>query len=164
MNHINWISRVVLDLREQWVVSGRAESFEEINSGQCEDFAEALVEAVLEQSAEGDTPEIETIELPNFFRIDPKTGFALDEGGPLDRAKLSAALPNMKPPQGMSWDDLDRFIWDASICWGYHVFAICEGRVFDSEAPHGVDGIFDLPFYQRFIARFENDMALQPGL
>lgn len=164
MNHIDWISRVVIDLREQWVASGRAESFEEINSGQCDDFAEALVEAVLEQSAEGDVPEIESIELPNFFQIDPNTGFAFDEGGPLDREKLLSALPNMKPPQGMSWDDLDRFIWDAGISWGYHVFAICEGLVLDSEAPYGVDSIFELPFYQRFMLKFENDKALQPGL
>jgi hypothetical protein len=164
LNHISWISRVILDLREQWVASGQAESFQTINAGQCEDFADAVVEAVCEQSAEGDVPEIESIELPNFYQVNPETGFAFDEGGPLDRVKLLEVLPNMKPPEGMSWEDLDRFIWDASIGWGYHVFVVCEGRVLDSEAPDGVESIFDLPFYQRFLEKFENDKALQPAM
>lgn len=147
-----WISKVIEHLREEWVAEGRAESFETINNGQCEDFAELVVDTVMEQAGEGDVPEIGSFEIRDFFQLDPETGSNFDHGGPIDREALLAALPEMTPPAGMSWDDIDRFVHDTGIGRGLHAFVICEGMAYDSEAPHGVCGIFDLPFFERFLA------------
>lgn len=147
-----WISKVIEDLREQWVADGHAASFETINNGQCEDFAELVVETVLEQG-EGDAPEIRCVQICDFFGMDPDTGFPHDHGGPINRGSLLAALPDMTPPAGMDWDELDGFIRDTEMGRGLHAFVICERMAYDSEAPQGVCSIFDLPFFGRFLEK-----------
>ncbi|MNU33123.1 hypothetical protein D3C71_216810 [compost metagenome] len=147
-----WISKVIEDLRRQWVADGHAASFQAINSGQCEDFAELVVDTVREQAG-GDSPEIDKAQICDFFRIDPETGYAFQHGGPVDRELLLATLPDMTPPAGMSWDDLDRFVSETGIGPGLHAFVVCDGVAYDSEAPQGVSSIFDLPFFERFMEK-----------
>jgi hypothetical protein len=59
----------------------------------------------------------------------------------------------MSPPAGLSWDDLDRFVSETGIGSGLHAFIICDGVAYDSEAPQGVASVFDLPFFEMFLAR-----------
>lgn len=131
---------------------GDADDFASINSGLCEEFAEDLIAEVRALSGEGS--EIDSYEINHFFQIDPKTGFAFESGGPIDRKLLSAALPNMKPPCEMSWDEFDEFLANSGMGWGFHIFVISDGLVYDSEAPEGVESIFDLPMFQRYMEWF----------
>jgi hypothetical protein len=70
-----WVSKVIEDLRQQWVADGHAASFQAINSGQCRDFAELVVDTIREQAGEGDLPEIACSEICDFFLTDTETGF-----------------------------------------------------------------------------------------
>jgi hypothetical protein len=149
---MNWISRVICDIREQYVSRGFADDFEDINRGNCENFAVSVIDEIREQSAEGDVPEIEFYEICSFFEGQGDDE-CVEEYGPLDRTALSIMLPDMSPPGGRTWEQLDRIVGETEIGWGLHTFMICEGRVYDSEAPEGVPGIFDLPFYERYLAK-----------
>jgi len=74
----------------------------------------------------------------------------------------------MMPPGGMTWDELDQFVSDAEMGWGLHVFTVCDGMVYDSEAPDGVASFFELPFYVRYLDRRaarKNEVVLTaPGM
>lgn len=142
-----WISSVVHIIRDEMVAEGFADDYEGINRGNCDEFADRLVRRIEEESSEGDTPQIDALEINDFFLG------AAEFGGPLDREKLGRMLPEMVPPGGMTWDALDRIVFDADMGWGLHVFTVCEGRVYDSEVPDGVESFFDLPFYVRYLDR-----------
>ena len=116
--------------------------------------------ALLQEADPSSAPE--ALEIVNFFQIDPDTGFAFDSGGPMDRAVAQAVLPEMMPPDGMTWDEFDIFLRDADVSMGLHVFVIHEGMVYDSELPEGGRSIFDLPFFQRFMER-SRERASQPA-
>jgi hypothetical protein len=146
-----WIAAVARAVRDEMVAEGYGETYQDINNGNCDEFADRFVSAVLEQSAEGDQPDIVEVEITSYFRPIAEGEF-VENGSPLNRELLATVLPNMTPPEGMSWDELDEFIYENQVGWGLHVFAVCDGLVYDSEAPDGVPGIFDLPFYERYLA------------
>ena len=161
--HRKLIAAVIEIIRGEMVRDGEADSFEDINNGHCEEFAERVVDMVVSQAADGKAPDIEPFEMPNFFQVDPSTGFAYDNGGPLDRDLLLRVLPSMLPPGGISWDEFDSLLSSTGIGWGTHVFMVCDGRVYDSEAPHGVDSMFELPFFERFMATWKANNASEPA-
>lgn len=149
------ITTIILAERQRMIDDGEVDDFVEINSGQCEDFALKVVAIFNDQASTRGTPEIGSFEINNFFQINPQTGFAFEDGGSLDRELLARYVPHMNPPPNMTWDDLDAFIAETGIGWGLHVFIVCGGLVYDSEAPEGVESIFDLPLFQRFLERWE---------
>lgn len=150
----NWIGNVAREVRDELVAEGYGEDYADINRGNCDMFADRFVTRVMEQSAEGDQPDIMEAEIVSYF-VSDADGNVGDNGGPLDRELLAKVLPDMTPPNGMTWDELDDLISREQMGWGLHVFAVCDGRVYDSEAPDGVTGIFDLPFYERYLGRLE---------
>lgn len=158
-----WIGAVARMVRAELVAEGYGQDFAEINNGNCDMFADRLVTLVREQSAEGDTPDIMEAEIVSYYGPDA-AGETHDNGGPFDRKLLLAALPGMTPPRGMSWDDLDELLATEGLGWGMHVFVVCDGLVYDSEAPDGVPGIFDLPFYERYLDKLEAKRSASPAV
>jgi len=154
----SWIGAVARAVRDEMVAEGYGETYQDINNGNCDVFADRFVSRVMEQSAEGDQPDMMEAEITSYFRP-VNEGEFVENGGPLNRELLATVLPNMTPPNGMTWDELDELIFETQMGWGLHVFAVCDGLVYDSEAPDGVSGVFDLPFYERYLAGYHAKTA-----
>lgn len=137
------LSTQVCRLRDEMIAEGYAESYQDINAGNCDEFADRLVRT-LQSSSEH--VKADTREICDYY------DHWEDTGGPLVRAKLDVDLPNMLPPEGMDWKDLDAFIERSSLGWGFHVFVVVNGKAYDSETPEGVDSFFELPVFKRLLA------------
>lgn len=159
------LASVVSGVLAKWMSSGLTNDAREINRGEaaggcCSDFCSAVVEAlggVVKASALG----VSDIGVDQFMQPGEDE---FDEGNPLDRALLNKHWPDVIPPDGLSWDDLDRFSEMAGFNPGTHVWIEFDGFHFDSECTHGVKNFFDLPFFQRVIAGcLEEESALRLG-
>lgn len=83
------------------IAEGFAVSFQEINRGNCDEFASRLINAL---RAAGNGVLAFEREI-NFYYYDLEAS-----GGPLVPALLVKDLPDMVPPIGMDWNDLNAFI------------------------------------------------------
>ncbi len=157
------LSKHIHALRDQWLAQGRAQSFEEINSGaarggNCNDFARELVDVLEEAGVEN----VCDFELANFQVEEPGALFEL-AGRPLDRQLLSAHWPKVQPTQGLDWNDLEQLAEDASWDTGTHAWVVHEQRHYDCECPQGVENFLELPFFQRAIASWKEEKQAAPS-
>ena len=143
------IKDVVCLVRDEMITEGYGDSFRSINQGNCDTFAYRVAKKMRELIVT-DSTRIAEQEICDFF-VERDV-----DGGPLNRQQLSEVLPEMIPPDGMSWDELNRLIDQTGMGWGLHVFVVYEGRAYDSETPEGVTSFFDLPFFQRYLARLDD--------
>lgn len=153
------ISRIVADLGARYLAEGRAASLQQINAGSCEDFAMDLIE-LLEEFPSCDSAE--DVCIAGFLAVDPSTGFSM-EGGPFDRELIERLWPDMVPPEGLSWDDLDRLSGDVHFNGGTHIWTALNGRHYDAESPNGVASPFELPFFKRVIASWVAEFGIAPS-
>lgn len=146
------VSRTIRELRDEYVSSGNAADYAAINSGLCGDFSCDVISALSEAHGVtfGEIP-VHEHGVTDFVRTDPETGFSIDTGGPFDR-ELLENWPGVKPPEGMTWDDLDALSEYAGFHAGTHVFIHFDGLFYDAEAPDGVTSFFELPFFKRVIS------------
>lgn len=158
INAENMISEAIIRLREQYVSEGQAPDFLAINHGLCGDFADEIVELLPE--VEG----LEAIGITGFVETDPETDCAYDSGGPFDLELIGAHWPNITPPEGLTWEDMNQLSEDAGFSCGTHVFLTFNGKFYDAEAEQGVDTPFELPFFQRVIASWLEERPQPPKL
>jgi hypothetical protein len=138
--------------------TGRAKSGVEINSGaaragNCEDFISRVYQELggIERAYAFGIAEMGVEALLQF---DPVEDFG-GEGKPFDRELISQHWPNVVPPTGLSWADMDRLSAYASFSGGTHVWMLYEGKHFDCECPDGVENPFELPLFQRVISSWQ---------
>lgn len=156
------VGEAVRSLRQSWLDHGWAGSFAEINAGSCEVFADEVVDRLLEDLPARPANAPERLDIVAFIAVDPETDCAYDDGGPFDRALLAEHWPDIVPPPGLDWDDMDRLSADAGFSAGTHSFVALDGRFYDAEAPDGVGSVFELPFFERVIESWKSARA--PGL
>lgn len=131
--HATLLREAIETLVAEFVETGRAESPEAINCGECVDFAEALQDRL---------PGTPLSAYPGA--VLQFEDFCADEDGePGDiRRDAVAREPGFVPPPGLDWCTLDR--WRIGECV-VHAWLSVAGRHYDSETPEGVDNPFDLP-------------------
>lgn len=132
----------ILETAREYLTQGRTPaqglSPEEINDGNCEEFA---VEVIRKMG--GENPDLHEIWVENFlvdggdYRINGKEPA-------FDWPLLEA---HWKTPKPENHEVFDR------VGGCNHCFILHQGRFYDSETPDGVDSFFELPFYQRQIKR-----------
>jgi len=155
------VTEAVKRVRDRMVDDGEAPDYRTINSGLCGDFADEVADYIENNVRGGREMDIAVYELANFIQVDPETGFAYDDGGPFDRDLILRNWPDFPLPEGVEWDDLDRLSLDCGFSAGTHTFVGYGDLFFDSEAPEGVKGFFELPFFKRVIAGWLADEEAQ---
>jgi hypothetical protein len=134
-----------LAMRDRFVADeGRTP--QEINSGMCFDFAEAL------EGEHGDL--FETFELGNLYNHNFAAGEDCVDATGFDAAMIHRICPNWNPPAGFTWQTM---FDDCGLSWtGTHGWAFCaqNGLSYDIENPEGVTNVFDLAFFQRIFAAY----------
>ncbi len=141
------IAERIREIRQKYVDTGEASDFADINSGSCDDFARDVIEVL----GGGQNVHLHDVSPASFQVVEDEN---YGEGRPFDRKLLCKHWPNVQPPSGLTWDDLDRFSVDASVDNGTHVWLTDDKLHYDAEAPDGVENFFDLPFFQRVIGRW----------
>jgi hypothetical protein len=140
-------SAIVHRLRNQWVEQ-QGKTPQQINTGQCFDFAEEL---------ESEHPELFEAEgFGNFCNHDWNAGQCSDDATHFEYEKWMEPR-GWHPPHGLTWDDMfELFRFDGTHGWAY-----CgrNGLCYDIEAPDGVKNVFDLPFLQRIIHGYLSEKA-----
>lgn len=145
------ITADVLALRDEYVENG-SDGFQEINCGECEDFARDLV-SQLHKRGIIDSYDISVSEL----LTDAYDGDDNNYGYPFNRETLDTVYPGFEPPAGISFDEIDDISAYSNFSTGTHIWTISAGRNYDAEAPGGVDNFLDLPFFQRIIQRWDHE-------
>jgi len=141
------VEELVCSVRDQMIAEGYATDAQGINRGNCDIFADRLAHEIKTHSP-GDLTNFGEREICDYFEDREESG------SPLVRDKLLRELPDMTPPAGMSWVQLDHVIERSGMGWGIHVFVVHNGKAYDSETPDGVTSFLDLPSYQRTLAFF----------
>jgi len=149
------VHEIIAGLVARFLAEDRAKDAYEINCGSCQDFAEELVRELDRQGLGSDACEIWVDDLLLGEAMD-------DDRGQFDRVRIERDHPSLVPPEGLSWDDMDRLAEEYGFAGGTHVWVVIEGRHYDAEAPAGVDNAFDLPFFRRSIEDFLAARAAVP--
>lgn len=138
------MSNIIFNLREEYLSKGLAKDFQEINCGQCVDFADEVESLCWEASS-----------LSNDHFIlerEDSDGWNGDEQDKWDEDWLKHY--GSLPPEPYTVKDLTDKIK------GYHCWIYFEGKHYDAECPEGVANMFDLPFFQRYLKEEEEDNNL----
>ncbi|CAH1690019.1 hypothetical protein BOSEA31B_20346 [Hyphomicrobiales bacterium] len=85
-----------------------------------------------------------------------------DEPCGFDRALIAEHWPNIQPPDGMDWDDLDAVATFCNFDAGTHEWIVFDGKHHDAEAPTGVSNLWSLPFFRRCIDDWQASLAPTP--
>ena len=152
------IAEAIISLRNDYIMKGEAPDVMTINHGLCACFADDIADHL---------PEIEglqAVDIAGFIEVDPETGCSYDSGGPFDLELIGANWPNITPPEGLTWEDMNQLSEDAGFSCGTHVFLTFNGKFYDAEAEQGVDTPFELPFFQRVIASWLEERPQPPSL
>lgn len=124
------INDAIKKLRDQYVNNQKVDSYFEINNGLCEDFCLDVITMM-----GGATDHLYDVETGNFM-----------DDGSFDVGLLETHW-QVTLPEGLTWGDIN-----ASIMVGaHHVWAVYNNRHYDAECPEGVDSLFDLPIFKRYI-------------
>jgi len=137
------LTAAILAVREELLASGQYPTLAHINRGYCDGFCSDVADHLgIPAGAE----EPFELGIDNLMESDG------DEPTIMDRALLEAHWPDIQPPEGLDWDDVDRLAADAGFSSGTHVWLCLDKRHYDAEAPEGVGNPFDLPFFKRVVA------------
>lgn len=145
------LTDAILTRRDRMIAAGVAKDYASINAGFCTLFASYISSDL---GCDGsDKQGLDELGIDNFMTPDADD----DEGRPLDRDLLKTYWPEVVPPDGLTWDDLDRiskhFGWDG----GTHIW-MCRARLhYDAECPDGTPNLFGLPFFQRLFVVYRNE-------
>lgn len=124
------ITDVIKKIRDQYVRSGAAVSYYEINNGLCDDFAEDVVN------------ELGGYIKNTLFTISAEQFTLNGEGTEWDVKLLSEHWKSCRPTHGLEWKDIKHKIPS-------HVWVVFNNRHYDAECPDGVDNFFELPLLRR---------------
>jgi hypothetical protein len=130
----NLVSAAIKELRSEYIASGEAPSYFEINNGLCEDFAEEVLSRL--RAAHGRREDLFTVGGENFYLCDDSERWDAD---------LLKRHWGIAPPEHFTWAMLDE------VGFGHHVWLTSGGRHFDAECPEGVDSFFELPLFRRYL-------------
>lgn len=142
------VKDLVANITARMIEDGYGQTAKDINGGNCDIFADLLAKSIA----------ISHVVVSENFGVREISSYFEDyedSGMPLQRAEVLRDLPDMIPPSGLSWDQLDVFIEHANLGWGLHVFVVFDGKAYDSETPDGVFSFFDLPVFQRLLSVYE---------
>lgn len=123
------ISETIQAIRKSYIDQGLANSYAQINSGQCENFAIAVVKQL-----GGESDALYLVGVENFMTKENLWDW-----------ELLANHWNILPPKGMSAAEVD------GLKVNLHIWITDGKKHYDSECPDGVVSFFDLPIYQRSI-------------
>ncbi|MBI6882385.1 hypothetical protein [Pseudomonas putida] len=115
-------------VRDEFVRDGMADSYYQINNGQCEEF-------MLEVCSRYPSKEYLMEAYTEFFLGDGDEGF--------DWEWLSQM--GIDAPEGLTREETE------GAHFGGHAFIILDKRWYDAEAPDGAESIFELPIFRRSI-------------
>ena len=130
----NLVSAAIKELRSEYITAGEAPSYYEINNGQCEAFAEEVLSRL--RAAHGRREDLFTVCAENFY---------IPDGSEQWDACLLKRHWGITPPEHFTWAQLDEIGYVA------HVWLTSGGRHFDAECPEGVDSLFELPLFRRYL-------------
>lgn len=152
------ITKTIIALRDEYVATGKAPDIQTINYGLCDTFADDVT--LLLPDIDG----LGALHITDFIKIDPETGLADEEGGEFDVDSINEHWPNITPPEGLTWEDMNQLSADAYFSSGTHVFLVFNEKFYDAEAEHGVDSPFELPFFQRCIRSWIEEKIPSPSM
>ncbi len=132
------ITNAILFLRDEYLENEMPEgtTYWDINNGWCIDFAERVADFL-----GGETDSLFLVGNDNF-----QTEEAIERMwtyGAWDSELLSKYWQNVKPLNGLSWDELN------DVEFGYHVWVTDREKHYDAECPEGVANFFELPIFKR---------------
>jgi len=137
------VSECVRALRTEYLTDGLAPSYFEINNGLCEDFAEEVVRRLgAEHGA-----------VPSLFSLGGEQLWKTDDSEDWDDALLSGYW-RISPPEHFTWAMLNE------VGFGGHVWVTFERRHYDAECPDGVDSLFELPLFRRYIVCYLRERGI----
>ena len=145
------VSQVVRTVLDRWIARGDAAHARDVNhaggGGCCVDFADEVLAELPQTLVQ--CSDVFDFGLVNVLAPGPDGCAGEIPGSPFDRTLLARHWPDCVPPQGLSWDNLDR----ASAANGFdarsHYWVVCDGTHFDAECPEGTRNLFDLPWMRR---------------
>lgn len=135
----NLISDVVCDLAYKYVEEYGYENERDINSGDCEIFADDLIESICYKD--------DSIEVTKMSTCDfTYNGVISYDDCIFDKSKLEKFF-------GYEFSDelVDKL---SSFNLGYHVWICYEGKHYDCESVDGVDNPFELEFFERTLSYY----------
>lgn len=129
------ISEIAKDVREDFGMSPC-----QISRGWCGDYATVVWENL--RDLHPDIAKGVQVHWDDDFRLVKNTGHDTPRG-PWDQEALRA-LGVTSPPPGETWESVQR------LTPGSHIFLVdhVDKKFYDSDAPQGVDSLFDLPLFQ----------------
>jgi hypothetical protein len=140
------ISGTIRAVLAEYLAQTFATSAQEINAGLCADFATDVIQRLpggLRDSTATD------LCVASFMKVE---GDSYESGRPFDRKLLRKHWPEVIPPNGLTWADLDVLSVDAGFDEGTHVWIEEDGLHYDAECPDGTRNFFELPFFHRVIS------------
>lgn len=114
------------------------QTYQDINNGYCEHFADGFVFSYREVFGD---------DLTSFANLE----FCLEDedlSWKWDVDLLETRWPNIKPPYGLTWEETQLF------AEYYHCFLSYQGRFYDAECPEGVENFFELPNFERMAYQY----------
>jgi hypothetical protein len=130
------LSETINQVRHQYIASGKAKTFYEINNGLCDDFAADVIALM-----GGYTKNLTELCNENFM-----IGLNGDEcGDDVWDWKLLKRHWGITPPAGLTKSVVN------NIGFGGHVWIFSGQMHYDAECPDGVASFFDLPLFRRYI-------------
>lgn len=130
------LSEAIKQVRQQYIASGQAKSFYEINDGLCDDFA---AEVIAMMGGYGES--MSELSNENFM-----TGLDGDEcGDDVWDWELLKKHWGITPPGGLTKSDVNAMVF------GGHVWIVSGQMHYDAECHDGVASFFDLPLFRRYI-------------
>lgn len=130
------LSEAIKQVRKQYIASGQAKSFYEINNGLCDDFADDVIALM-----GGYKEDLTELGNENFM-----IGLDGDKcGDDVWDWKLLKKHWGITPPAGLAKSDVN------NMGFGGHVWIVSGQMHYDAECPDGVASFFDLPLFRRHI-------------
>lgn len=137
------VAIAIRQITADWIALEIVNSAQHLNNGRCFELATQIQEQL--RSAGFDCGGLADVCLKSFQK----------EGDPehveLDRALLDRFWPQVQPPDGLSWNDLDKIAKERNWHGTKHAWLILEEQHFDAECPEGTTNFLELPFFQREI-------------
>lgn len=133
------LSNAIRKLREGYILTGKAESFYQINNGLCEDFAADVI-SLMGGYTEG------------FQELCNESFMVGEDGDPCENDMWDWPLLKkywaIESPCELNAVDME------NINFGGHTWITQGRRHYDAECPEGVESFFDLPIFRRYIVMF----------
>jgi hypothetical protein len=135
------LTNLILVVRDEYLANEEnLTSYYDINNGSCVEFAEEVLDRMGGYDEEDRFYEIELDMLRDGTEEDPNEF--------LDRDLLETHWEHVVPTHGLTWDEMDE------IPFGHHRWLVLDNRHYDAECPEGVDNLFELPLFDKYIVQY----------